>query len=166
MRRVRLLTVAILWTMAFSGGSPPVSAAPPCRATVTQVGPLEYGILGKPTAGSQTFDITTNDVTSGTGVYLYGATPVHGSFTISSNGSSNCAATMTLTVTDTGGVTGVTLSNFHLNYNGAAITNGQSGLTWSGTNRTLLLGATATYTSGVTQGTPLHPNFNIRVASP
>ena len=135
----------------------PASAA--CNLTATQTGTLDWGTLGKPASGSQTFDITAADATSGTGSWLYGTTPVHGSFKIQGHGS---CSTITITISNAGGAAGVTLSNFHLNYNGVNIANGQSGLALG---KTLKIGATATYTSAVTTGLS-NPTFNVVVSSP
>lgn len=135
----------------------------PCNLSDTAGGTLTFGTWAQPTGSSLTADVTTADVRSGTGNFITG-TPVHGTFTLANNGGANCSGTLTITLTDTGGATGVTLSNFYLNYNGSAITNGQSALVLPGTGgKTLLVGATATFTSGVTTGAAQTPTFNINM---
>ena len=133
----------------------------PCNLANAAGQTLQFGTWEKPTT-SQTAIVSLTDVRSGTGAFITG-TPVHGEFTISNNGGTNCSGTLTISLTDTGGATGVTLSNFQLNYNGADITNGQSGLVLGGTGGKLLkVAATATYTSGVSLAT-VNPNFNIHL---
>ncbi|TAL27850.1 MAG: hypothetical protein EPN97_16190 [Alphaproteobacteria bacterium] len=150
--------MAGLLCLTFTG-----NAWAPCNLTNTAGGTLTFGTWVKPTSGSNTADVTTADVRSGTGTFLTG-TPVHGTFTMTNNGGGNCSGTLTITLTDTGGATGVTLSNFHLNYNGSAITNGQSGLVLPGTGgKTLLVGATATFTTAVTTGAAQTPTFNVNM---
>jgi hypothetical protein len=131
--------------------SVPASAGT-CTITATPGQALNWATWQKPSSGSPTADVTTSDSTAAsTGAYLYG-TAVHAAISYTTNGG-NCSGTITITASDAGGASGVTLSNFHLNYNGSAITSGQSGLVLPGGGKTLLIGATATYTSAVSTGT-------------
>jgi hypothetical protein len=135
-----------------------------CNLSATQTGTMDWGTLAKPSSGSQTFDITAADATSGTGSFIYGTTPVHGTFNIADTGS--CGGGITITVADAGGAAGVTLSNFHLNYNGATITNGSAANTDPPHAGFILkIGATATYTSAVPIGLE-HPTFHVTVSNP
>lgn len=145
----RLIAVAGLALAVFLM---PVKAQAACTVTVASGTSINFGTWQQVSSGSQTADVTTADVRSGTGTYLYGTT-VHGTLTLTNN--PQCSGTLTITAADGGGVSGITLSNFHLNYNGAAITNGQSGLALggNGAGKTLLVGATATFSSAVPIGT-------------
>jgi hypothetical protein len=139
---------------------PGTSARAACALGDTAVATLTWGAWQKPSSGSQTADITTAAVTSGTGTLLYG-TPVAGTFTITAN--PQCTGTLAITLSDAGGASGVTLSNFHLNVGGTAIANGGTvALPGASYSKTLTVGATATYTSAVATGLA-HPTFNIHM---
>jgi hypothetical protein len=150
-----LLMAASLW-FALSH-----NAQAACNLTATQTSALSYGTWQQPSSGSQTADVTTADAVSGTGTKLYGTT-VHGVFSLTSN-NAQCTGTLTINLTDTAGVAGITLSNFHLVYNGGSIANGATGLVLpTSAGKTLLVGATITYTSAVTVGAK-SPTFNIQM---
>src|SRR3569833_2850674 len=105
-----------------------------CSINITQNAALDFtgggtGTLPIP-ASTTTTTVDTSSVLSGAGL-IYGSAPVHGSFTIDDHGSCG-SGTITITLTDTGGASGVTLSwpngTNVLKYNGAAFNNGASGL--------------------------------------
>jgi hypothetical protein len=134
--------------------TPTVSA--PCNA-------LNWGALAA-SGGSDTKGVDTANTQSGTGTWLYGTTPICAAFTVTDN--THCGSTtISITLTGTGGATGVTLSwptNAFLKYNGTAFANGATGLS-NPSSTTLLVGALATYTSSATKGSVLSPTYNINV---
>jgi hypothetical protein len=136
--------------------------AAPCDLSVVEVQTLDWGTLQKPAAGSENFFVKPGDATSGTGTLLYGV-PVHGQYKIKSTG--NCSAGITILITDTGGASGVTITNYQLKYGGTAFNNGDSGLADPGTSTALRIGAEATYDTSVNIGAE-HPTFTIMVSSP
>ncbi len=151
------LAMAIIALAVLLLPAAPAQAA--CSLSISQTTPLNWSTWQKP-SGSVTADITTADALSGTGTHLYG-TAAHGVFSITSN--PQCSGTITITVADNGGATGVTLSNFHLVYNGSSVANGTSGLTLPGSSgKQLLVGATATYDNTVSTSTE-SPTLKITV---
>ena len=155
MRRGAFFIAAVFFCLFVT---PRPSFAATCNLSATSPTDLDFGGLQKPSS-TKTFAVNLSDVTSGTGTLLYGS-PSHGKYNIKDNNACG-GTTICITVTDTGGATGVTLGSWILNYNGASITNGQCGLANPATTP-LLIGATATFTSGVSIGAQ-SPTFNIHV---
>ncbi len=124
--------------------------------TQTQTGSLNYAYLLQPSSGSQTcvilYNQSGNTCNSGTGTFAYGsANPFSATIYCS-----DCGANNTVTVSSSPTGTGVTsVDQFICNYN-----NGEkigpsplTGLSDPGTGgKTLVCGATATYTSSVNDG--------------
>jgi hypothetical protein len=133
--------------------------------SITQNSELTFGSMQIP-GGSVTDIISTAGAQSGTGTLLSG-TPTAGDYTIKcTGGGTNCTQTMTLSASATTctGLTG--LSAWQGNYNNGATTGALpfSGLAALGNGGTadFKLGATATYTSSVTEGT-CTPTLSINI---
>ena len=120
--------------------------------TVVQNTQLQFGTMQIP-GGSVTDIISTAGGQSGTGTLLYGTVSA-GDYTITCAGA--CNKTMNLSISATGGCTGMTgLSAWQGNYNNGAITGALpfSGLAGTGGGAVdLKLGATASYDSSVYRG--------------
>ncbi len=101
-RRLACLSIACL-----SFGGPALAAT---TFSATEVTKLTFGVLQKPTSGTQTFTIDSQGPTSGTGTVLYG-TPTPGQYTLTCTGT--CTGTVTLDVQNiNSGNANVTISNF------------------------------------------------------
>ncbi len=155
---MRLLAYFLPMWCIFLLAAPPAALAA-CVLSATSPVDLDFGGLQKQAGGPYTYSVDLSDMTSGTGTPLYG-TPVHGKYNLRDNLACG-GATICITVSDSGGATGVTLGNWVLNYNGAPINNGDCGLANPATTP-LLIGATATYTNGVSIGAQ-SPTFQIQM---
>jgi hypothetical protein len=130
---------------------------------------LNYGRWATP-GSTQTADITTAGVNSGTGsgTFLYGTTAA-GAFTLTNTGS--CAGTLTIALSNLA-AGAETYTSFHMNYDGvekvcpATGTCTVAGLARGGTGagKVLLVGATLTNTSSA--GGTASPTFNVKLTGP
>lgn len=148
------LTTLLLWSVSV------------CAQSITENTQLDFGTLAKPAAGSETFTITTSNTTSGTGTLLFG-TSSRGSYQITRGAFSSSPVELDIQNVNTGSAA-LTLDGFTGSWGGTTINSfPASGLTApnTGIGTTLLLGATATYTSAITNGT-LTPTFDIVLTQP
>lgn len=138
---------------------------------LTQTQPLRFGTMQIPSSGSETRIISTAGAGSGTGTYIFGTVQA-GSYAICCV--SQCGAsfysgiTINITSPSIGTCTGMTsIGTFTGNYNGTNITfpstRARNTIPTCPTTVTLLVGATATYPSTVTETVSCAPTFNVTV---
>jgi hypothetical protein len=120
--------------------------------TVTQNQQLNFGILQKPSSGSQTWTISTTGSTSGTGTLLYGV-PGNGDYTIKCTGT--CTSTISISLGTFVACSGTFLSAGNINYNNGEYNGATpaSGVSNPGTGgKDLKFGVTSTYNASVGAG--------------
>jgi len=125
--------------------------------SVTEGTKLNFGVVQKPSTGSQTAIVGLSDDASGT-INFADNTVASGDYTITGDATN----LITIDATDLADVTGLTLTEFTANYNTAAYTLGDPGAAAPDTGKALIVGATLNVASTVANGT-LTPGFNLTV---
>ena len=142
----------------------PVAAFAAESVQITEQTEMNFAQVEIPTSGSKTIIINASTgAYSGTGTVQTG-TPARGQYKLRLSGSGSSTSSTIDVQNISSGNAAVTISTFTGNYNGAAISIPQSGLTKpaGGGGTTLYLGATATYTSSVPVGA-ITPSFDVVV---
>jgi hypothetical protein len=135
--------------------------------TIAQNQQLRFGVLQVPASGSHTRTVSTAGATSGTGIELLSSPAAQaGQFTLSC--SASCTGSWNITINATNVVTGnaaLSIGSWTGNYIGVPINIPSSGNPKCNSAKTLLLGATATYTSAIPEGA-YTPTYDVVVTTP
>jgi hypothetical protein len=135
--------------------------------TIAQTQQLRFGVLQVPASGSHTRTVSTAGATSGTGITLLSVPAAQaGQFTLGC--SATCNGSWSITINATNVVTGnaaLSIGSWTGNYIGIGINIPSSGNQKCKDPQTLLLGATATYTSAIPEGA-YTPTYDVVVTTP